>query len=284
MHHHAVGLGDADQQVGVDRPFGRQPVVDVALAVGDVDDREPRGQGLPGGPGVILPAEALLVLGGAPAAVLDAALLRRVPGPELLGEQPGRQAVGADQEGGVELQAAAAGAVGVTETGGLFQGGEVEVGGVLEGQDACAALEALQGVGQAGGDDGGRGDAVGVGAYVLARMKVWTRGRWLWTRTIGSTILGQAVDSMIFYPLAFAGIWAGETLFEVIAFNWFFKVMVEVVMTPVTSRDRRRAQTPRARNFYQHEHELHTVLARRLTLSTAASTGTGLHSGAAVLG
>ncbi|HVY63886.1 MAG TPA: queuosine precursor transporter [Gammaproteobacteria bacterium] len=73
-----------------------------------------------------------------------------------------------------------------------------------------------------------------VNAYVLARMKVWTQGRWLWTRTIGSTILGQAVDSLIFYPLAFAGIWAGETLFQVIAFNWFFKVMVEVVMTPVT--------------------------------------------------
>lgn len=73
-----------------------------------------------------------------------------------------------------------------------------------------------------------------VNAYVLARMKVWTRGRWLWTRTIGSTLLGQAVDSVIFYPLAFAGIWAGETLFQVIAFNWFFKVMVEVVMTPLT--------------------------------------------------
>ncbi|MEO8466192.1 MAG: queuosine precursor transporter [Gammaproteobacteria bacterium] len=73
-----------------------------------------------------------------------------------------------------------------------------------------------------------------VNAYILARMKVWTRGRWLWTRTIGSTILGQAVDSMIFYPLAFAGIWAGETLFQVIAFNWFFKVMVEVLMTPAT--------------------------------------------------
>jgi uncharacterized integral membrane protein (TIGR00697 family) len=73
-----------------------------------------------------------------------------------------------------------------------------------------------------------------VNSYVLARMKVWTRGRWLWTRTIGSTIVGQAVDSMIFYPLAFAGIWTGETLVGVIACNWFFKVMVEVVMTPVT--------------------------------------------------
>jgi len=73
-----------------------------------------------------------------------------------------------------------------------------------------------------------------VNAYVLARMKVLTRGRWLWTRTIGSTLLGQAVDSVIFYPIAFAGIWEGETLATVIAFNWAFKVTVEVVMTPLT--------------------------------------------------
>jgi hypothetical protein len=73
-----------------------------------------------------------------------------------------------------------------------------------------------------------------VNAYVLARMKVITRGRWLWTRTIGSTLVGQGVDSLIFYPLAFAGIWEGETLAAVIAFNWFFKVMVEVLMTPAT--------------------------------------------------
>ncbi len=46
--------------------------------------------------------------------------------------------------------------------------------------------------------------------------------------------MGQGVDSVIFYPIAFAGIWAGETLFEVIAFNWLFKVTVEVLMTPVT--------------------------------------------------
>jgi uncharacterized integral membrane protein (TIGR00697 family) len=73
-----------------------------------------------------------------------------------------------------------------------------------------------------------------VNAYVLARLKVLTHGRWLWMRTIGSTILGQGVDSLIFYPLAFAGIWSGATLFAVVAFNWFFKVMVEVVMTPAT--------------------------------------------------
>jgi uncharacterized integral membrane protein (TIGR00697 family) len=73
-----------------------------------------------------------------------------------------------------------------------------------------------------------------VNAYVLARMKVATNGRWLWTRTIGSTIVGQGVDSFIFYPIAFAGIWTNQTLLAVVASNWFFKVMVEVVMTPLT--------------------------------------------------
>jgi uncharacterized integral membrane protein (TIGR00697 family) len=68
----------------------------------------------------------------------------------------------------------------------------------------------------------------------MAKMKLLTRGRWLWTRTIGSTLVGQGVDSVIFYPIAFAGIWSGATLFAVIAFNWFFKVMVEVLMTPAT--------------------------------------------------
>lgn len=71
-------------------------------------------------------------------------------------------------------------------------------------------------------------------AYVMARMKILTRGRWLWTRTIGSTLVGQGIDSLIFYPVAFAGIWEAGTLWTVVAFNWFFKVMVEVVMTPVT--------------------------------------------------
>jgi uncharacterized integral membrane protein (TIGR00697 family) len=73
-----------------------------------------------------------------------------------------------------------------------------------------------------------------VNSFVLAKMKILTRGRWLWTRTIGSTIAGQLVDSFVFYPIAFAGIWTAETLLQVVAFNWFFKVMVEVVMTPVT--------------------------------------------------
>ncbi len=71
-------------------------------------------------------------------------------------------------------------------------------------------------------------------SYVLARMKVWTRGRWLWTRTIGSTIVGQGVDSLIFYPVAFAGVWSGDLLFTVTLTSWGFKVAIEVLCTPLT--------------------------------------------------
>lgn len=73
-----------------------------------------------------------------------------------------------------------------------------------------------------------------VNSYVMAKMKILTQGRWLWTRTIGSTVLGQGVDSMLFYPLAFMGIWTFDTLLGVVVFNWIFKITVEIVMTPVT--------------------------------------------------
>jgi hypothetical protein len=75
-----------------------------------------------------------------------------------------------------------------------------------------------------------------VNSYVLAKMKVLTAGRWLWTRTIGSTIAGEAVDSALFYPLAFygAGIIPDEKLPLVMAAQFVAKVAVEVVLTPVT--------------------------------------------------
>ena len=73
-----------------------------------------------------------------------------------------------------------------------------------------------------------------VNSYVLAKMKIWTGGRFLWMRTIGSTMVGQAADSVIFYPLAFAGIWETATLTRIVVFNWVFKVAVEAVFTPIT--------------------------------------------------
>jgi len=73
-----------------------------------------------------------------------------------------------------------------------------------------------------------------VNSYVLARMKVLTQGRLLWARTIGSTIAGQLVDSLVFYPIAFYGLWQTSTLLQVLVFNWCLKVSVEVVFTPLT--------------------------------------------------
>ena len=71
-------------------------------------------------------------------------------------------------------------------------------------------------------------------AFVLARMKVWTKGRMLWTRTIGSTVVGQGVDSLIFYPIAFLGVWETKLVLTVMATNYLMKVLWEVVLTPVT--------------------------------------------------
>jgi uncharacterized integral membrane protein (TIGR00697 family) len=73
-----------------------------------------------------------------------------------------------------------------------------------------------------------------VNSYVLAKMKLLTRGRFLWMRTIGSTFVGQFVDSAVFYPLAFGGLWTAQTIIAVVLFNWFLKTMVEVVFTPLT--------------------------------------------------
>lgn len=73
-------------------------------------------------------------------------------------------------------------------------------------------------------------------AFVLAKMKVRTQGRALWTRTIGSTVVGQAFDSSIFFPLAFAGVWPTDVLLKVMLSNYLFKVAVEVICTPLTYR------------------------------------------------
>jgi len=73
-------------------------------------------------------------------------------------------------------------------------------------------------------------------SYVLAKMKVWTSGRFLWMRTIGSTVVGQGLDSLIFYPLAFWGLagWPPETLAQVVLSQWLIKTAWEALLTPVT--------------------------------------------------
>jgi hypothetical protein len=71
-------------------------------------------------------------------------------------------------------------------------------------------------------------------SYVLAKMKIATQGRWLWSRTIGSTIAGEAVDSVIFYPLALYGVLTDELLLSVMLANYLAKVFWEIVATPLT--------------------------------------------------
>jgi queuosine precursor transporter len=73
-----------------------------------------------------------------------------------------------------------------------------------------------------------------VNSYVLAKMKIITSGRFLWTRTIGSTIAGEAADSLIFYPIAFYGFWPSDLLITVMLTNYVLKVTWEVVATPLT--------------------------------------------------
>lgn len=71
-------------------------------------------------------------------------------------------------------------------------------------------------------------------SFVLAKMKLWTGGRWLWSRTIGSTLAGELVDSSLFYIIAFYGVWPLHEVIQVAIAQYVLKTMWEVVMTPVT--------------------------------------------------
>ncbi len=71
-------------------------------------------------------------------------------------------------------------------------------------------------------------------SFVMAKMKLLTRGRFLWSRTIGSTAVGQGVDTLVFYPLAFWGIWTNEQLLLGMFANYAIKVGWEIANTPVT--------------------------------------------------
>ncbi|HLT57418.1 MAG: queuosine precursor transporter [Limnochordales bacterium] len=73
-----------------------------------------------------------------------------------------------------------------------------------------------------------------VNAYVLARLKVRTRGRFLWLRTIGSTLVGQGVDTVIFFPVAYWGAWPASLILHIMLVAYLVKVMVEVLLTPFT--------------------------------------------------
>jgi uncharacterized integral membrane protein (TIGR00697 family) len=73
-----------------------------------------------------------------------------------------------------------------------------------------------------------------INAFVLARLKIITEGRWLWMRTIGSTVLGQGLDTVVFVFIAFGGVFPGDVIWAMLYTNWIVKIGIEVLATPVT--------------------------------------------------
>ena len=73
-----------------------------------------------------------------------------------------------------------------------------------------------------------------INSFILAKMKIWTAGKWLWTRTVGSTVVGELVDSTLFIVIAFAGVLPNSLLVTLIISNYVFKTAIEILFTPVT--------------------------------------------------
>jgi uncharacterized integral membrane protein (TIGR00697 family) len=71
-------------------------------------------------------------------------------------------------------------------------------------------------------------------SFVLAKMKIWTKGKYLWTRTIGSTLVGEGFDTIIFVTIAFTGVLSPSLLVAVLISNYIFKCGVEIIFTPLT--------------------------------------------------
>jgi len=73
-----------------------------------------------------------------------------------------------------------------------------------------------------------------VNSFILAKMKIFTKGRFLWMRTIGSTLVAEFLDSLIFCVIAFLGKVPSDLLFKIIISNYIFKVLIEILFTPIT--------------------------------------------------
>ena len=91
-----------------------------------------------------------------------------------------------------------------------------------------------------------------VNSYVLAKMKVATGGSKMSVRFVVSTLFGEGVDSMLFYPIAFFGIWNNDLLLKVMLAQWGLKVLVEIVMLPITLRIVRALKRAEQEDYFDH--------------------------------
>jgi len=100
-------------------------------------------------------------------------------------------------------------------------------------------------------------------AYVLARLKIATKGRWLWLRTIGSTVVGQGLDSLVFMTAAFAGTIPGSALATAVVVQWLAKTAYEAAATPVTYVVVNRLKQKEGLDAYDHDTRFNPLLVSR---------------------
>ena len=110
-------------------------------------------------------------------------------------------------------------------------------------------------------------------SFVMAKMKIWTQGRHLWTRTIGSTVIGQGLDSLIFYPLAFWGLagWPVELIWQVVLSQWAIKTAWEALLTPLTYLAIGKLKRGRRRRCVRHRHRFLALCRNRVLIKKRAT-------------
>ncbi len=101
-----------------------------------------------------------------------------------------------------------------------------------------------------------------VNDYVLAKMKIWTKGKHLWTRTIGSTIFGEGVDTILFFTLSFYAIIPNNLLVNTIFSAWFLKVVIEVVMTPITYKVVAKLKKAENEDYYDYNTNFNPLIIK----------------------
>jgi len=107
-------------------------------------------------------------------------------------------------------------------------------------------------------------------SYVLARMKVATNGRWLWARTIGSTLIGQAIDTVLFISIAtLLGVFPPEAALSLIVANYIFKVGIEVLFTPGTYRIVNFLKRNEHEDYYDRDTDFNPFAVRPAPLDNA---------------
>jgi len=98
--------------------------------------------------------------------------------------------------------------------------------------------------------------------YVLAKMKVWTKGKHLWTRTIGSTLIGEGANTILFYVIALSGVIPTSLLIASILSGWFLKVLVEVIMTPITYKVVAKLKKVEGEDYYDTKTNFNPLIIR----------------------